>query len=119
MDRAEHDPATPAPIRSVDRALQILEFLTEESLLTSSDIARRLGVHRSTASRLLTTLDARGVVEQVADRGAYRLGLGLRRMAYAVSTRSALARDSQVGSDALAEATQGTYTRARLDGGYC
>ena len=118
MARAEHDPATPAPIQSVDRALQILEFLTEESLLTSSDIARRLGVHRSTASRLLTTLESRGVVEQVADRGAYRLGLGLLRMAYPVSTRFDLARDSQVVCDALAEATQETSNVAILDGGY-
>jgi len=118
MARAEHDPATPAPIQSVDRALQILEFLTEEPLLTSSDIARRLGVHRSTASRLLTTLESRGVVEQVADRGAYRLGLGLLRMAYPVSTRFDLARDSQVVCDALAEATQETSNVAILDGGY-
>src|SRR5690625_2782360 len=118
MARAEHVPETPAPIQSVDRALQILEFLTEESLLTSSDIARRLGVHRSTASRLLTTLESRGVVEQVADRGAYRLGLGLLRMAYPVSTRFDLARDSQVVCDALAEATQETSNVAILDGGY-
>src|SRR5690625_3237459 len=107
-----------APIQSVDRALQILEFLTEEPILSTSEIARRLGVHRSTASRLLATLEARDVVEQVSDRGAYRLGLGLLRMAYPVSTRFDLARDGQVVCDALAEATQETSNVAILDGGY-
>lgn len=107
-----------APIQSVDRALQILELLTESPSLGASDIARRLGVHRSTASRLLTTLEARDVVEQVSDRGAYRLGLGLLRMAYPVSTRFDLARDGQVICAALAEATQETSNVAILDDGY-
>src|SRR5690625_1004363 len=107
-----------APIQSVDRAIQILEFLTEEPLLGTSDIARKLGVHRSTASRLLGTLEARHVVEQVAERGAYRLGLGLLRMAYPVSTRFDLARDGQEICAALAEATQETTNVAILDEGY-
>src|SRR5690625_5452234 len=58
-----------APIQSVDRALQILEYLSEVPELGTSDIARKLGVHRSTVSRLLATLEARDVVEQVTDRG--------------------------------------------------
>ena len=118
MTSSEDRPEVAAPIQSVDRALQILEFLTDEPVLTSSEIARRLGVHRSTASRLLTTLERRGVVEQLADRGAYRLGLGLLRMAYPVSTRFDLARDSQTICDALAEATQETTNVAILDEGY-
>lgn len=107
-----------APIQSVDRALEILELLTEAPSLSTSDIARRLGVHRSTASRLLTTLESRDMVEQVSDRGSYRLGLGLLRMAYPVSTRFDLARDSQVVCDGLAEATQETSNIAILDRGY-
>src|SRR5690625_3795635 len=87
------DVGAAASIQSVDRALQILELLTESPSLGTSDIARKLGVHRSTASRLLATLEARDVVEQVADRGAYRLGLGLLRMAYLVSPRFDFVRD--------------------------
>lgn len=118
MVSSEDGTQAPAPIQSVDRALQILEFLTEEPVLTTAEIARRLRVHRSTASRLLATLEQRDVVEQVADRGAYRLGLGVLRMAYPVSTRFDLARDSQVVCDALAEATQETTNVAILDGGF-
>ena len=115
-----HEPTATGvvPIQSVDRALQILEYLTDESELGTSEIARKLGVHRSTASRLLGTLEARDVVEQVTDRGAYRLGIGLLRMAYPVSTRFDLARDSQAICDALADVTQETTNVAILDDGY-
>jgi len=107
-----------APIQSVDRALQILEYLTEVPEMGTSEIARKLGVHRSTVSRLLATLEARDVVEQVVDRGAYRLGLGLLRMAYPVSTRFDLARDGQAVCDGLADATHETSNVAILDEGY-
>jgi len=112
---AEHTPETVAPIQSVDRAIQILQFLTEVPELSTSEIARRLGVHRSTASRLLATLEYRDVVEQVSERGAYRLGLGVLRMAYPVSTRFDLARDGQAICDALADTTQETTNIAILD----
>lgn len=115
---AEHTPETVAPIQSVDRAIQILQFLTEAPELSTSEIARRLGVHRSTASRILTTLENRDVVEQVTERGAYRLGLGILRMAYPVSTRFDLARDGQAVCDALAETTHETTNIAILDQGH-
>lgn len=111
-------PQSVAPIQSVDRAIQILQFLTDAPELTTSEIARRLGVHRSTASRILATLESRDVVEQVAQRGAYRLGIGILRMAYPVSTRFDLARDGQAICDALAEATQETTNIAILDQGH-
>ena len=107
-----------APIQSVDRAIQILQFLIETPELSTSEIARRLGVHRSTASRILATLEGRDMVEQVAERGAYRLGLGILRMAYPVSTRFDLARDGQAVCDALAETTQETTNIAILDQGH-
>lgn len=118
MDSTRQPRQSVAPIQSVDRAIQILQFLTEDSELSTSDIARRLGVHRSTASRILATLEHRDVVEQVAERGAYRLGLGVLRMAYPVSTRFDLARDGQAVCDALAETTQETTNIAILDQGH-
>lgn len=118
MAAADNGDETVAPIQSVDRALHILEMLTEEPMLGTSEIARRLGVHRSTASRLLATLEGRNVVERLTDRGAYRLGLGILRMAYPVSTRFDLARDSQAVCDALASATQETTNVSILDAGH-
>jgi len=44
-------------------------------------------VHKSTAFRLVSVLENRGLVEQYADRGKYRLGLGLVRLAGATTAR--------------------------------
>ena len=118
MESTQQPQESIAPIQSVDRAIQILQFLTEAPELSTSEIARKLGVHRSTASRLLATLELRDIVEQVAERGAYRLGLGILRMAYPVSTRFDLARDGQAICDALAETTQETTNIAILDQGH-
>lgn len=42
-----------------------------------SDLAVDLGIHKTTAFRLLATLEARGFVEQRYERGKYRLGPAL------------------------------------------
>ena len=42
-----------------------------------SEVAAEIGVHKSTAFRLLGALEARGLVEQDQDRGKYRLGFGI------------------------------------------
>jgi len=63
-------------VRSVDRAAALLLALGEargEAGVT--ELARRLGLHKSTASRLLGTLQKRGLVEQDEETGKYRLGL--------------------------------------------
>jgi DNA-binding IclR family transcriptional regulator len=56
-------------MRSADRALAILAaFSNERPELRVSELARELGMHKSTASRLLATLEARGLVRRVGDR---------------------------------------------------
>ncbi len=64
-------------LRSVGTALDVLECFAIDSTLGVSDIARRVGVAKSTAHRVLTTLAARGFIEQDEDTGLYRLGLHL------------------------------------------
>ena len=68
--------AVAAPVQSVDRALTILELLARDGEAGVTEIAQGLGVHKSTAFRLLVTLEAHRLVEQVNDRGRYRLGVG-------------------------------------------
>src|SRR2546423_6686529 len=65
------------PVGSVTRALALLDELAgSDSPLGVSELARRIGVNASTASRLLGTLEHSGFVERSA-RGPYRLGLKL------------------------------------------
>lgn len=68
-------------VQSVDRALTILEVLAgQREDVSLSDLASRLGVHKSTVFRLLGTLEAHDLVKQQSERGRYRLGLGLVRL---------------------------------------
>jgi DNA-binding IclR family transcriptional regulator len=74
-------------VQSVDRALTILELLARDGEAGVTEIAAGLGVHKSTAFRLLVTLEAHRLVEQVNDRGRYRLGVGNLRLAGATTAR--------------------------------
>jgi len=69
-------------VRSVDRAAALLLALGEsQGEAGVTELARRLGLHKSTASRLLATLERRGLVEQDDESGKYRLGLVVIRLA--------------------------------------
>jgi IclR family transcriptional regulator, acetate operon repressor len=69
-------------IQSVERAIAVLKLFGEsEPDLGVSELARRLRLHKSTVSRLLSTLEAGGFVQQDARNGRYRLGLQLATLA--------------------------------------
>jgi DNA-binding IclR family transcriptional regulator len=77
----------PRPVASVARALSLLEELRDSDQgLGVNELARRIGVNASTASRLLATLESGGVVQR-AGHGPYRLGLGLVTLADRVLSR--------------------------------
>jgi DNA-binding IclR family transcriptional regulator len=76
-----------AGVQSVDRALTILTVLARLGQAGVSEIAAELGVHKSTAFRLMATLESHEIVEQTEVRGKYRLGMGLVRLAGASSAR--------------------------------
>ena len=48
------------------------------------EIAAELGVHKSTVSRLISVLEGRGFVEQISERGKYRLGFAITRASTSV-----------------------------------
>ncbi len=68
-------------VQSVHRAISILQVLAIHGAASVTEIATELGVHKSTVFRLLATLEARGLVEQNSERGRYRLGYGVVRLA--------------------------------------
>jgi DNA-binding IclR family transcriptional regulator len=74
-------------VQSVDRALSVLSILARLGEAGVTEIAGELGVHKSTAFRLVTTLEAHDLVQQTEDRGKYRLGMGLVRLAGASTAR--------------------------------
>lgn len=64
-------------VASVARALQIIELLIDRPghELSVTEIARHLGVAKSTAHQLVSTLVSRGFVDQDGGTARYRLGL--------------------------------------------
>ena len=68
-------------MQSVDRAVSILQCLARHGSAGVTVIAQEVGVHKSTVFRLLSTLEARGLVEQDVDRGRYHLGHALVQLA--------------------------------------
>lgn len=90
-------------VQSVDRAISILEILSRRGEAGVTDIAAELDVHKSTAFRLLGALESHGLVEQTEDRGKYRLGFGIVRLAGSISTRMDLTQRSRPICQRLAE----------------
>jgi DNA-binding IclR family transcriptional regulator len=101
--------------QAVERAVAILELFDERrTLLAIGEVARELGVHRSTASRLMATLEA-GRLLEVDENGGYRLGLGLVTLAGHVLNRFPVrARGGQVLRE-LRDATGETAWLGVLD----
>lgn len=104
-------------VRSVDRAAALLLALGDshgEAGVT--ELARRLGLHKSTASRLLATLGKRGLVEQDEETGKYRLGLVVIRLAERAERTLNLGSIAMPELDRLARATRETTGLGVLDG---
>jgi DNA-binding IclR family transcriptional regulator len=89
-------------LQSVDRALNVLELLARSGEGGVSELAAELDVHKSTAFRLLGALESHGLVEQTEDRGKYRLGFGLVRLAGAVTSRLDVTKQARPIAERLA-----------------
>ncbi|MFD0578440.1 IclR family transcriptional regulator [Dactylosporangium darangshiense] len=93
---------TDSGVQSVDRAITVLEILARTGEARVTDVAAELSVHKSTAFRLLSALEDRGLVEQDQARGRYRLGFGIVRLAGAVTARMDLTRTARPVCERLA-----------------
>lgn len=105
-----------ALVQSVDRAIAVLELLADRGETGITDIAAELGVHKSTASRLVSVLEARGLVEQLGQRGKYVIGFGVVRLAGAAIGRLDLATLGLPICQGLADSLGETINIAVLDG---
>jgi DNA-binding IclR family transcriptional regulator len=104
------DGARGRPVASVARALALLDELgAAPDGLGVNELARRIGVNASTASRLLATLEAGRMVER-APGGPYRLGLRLVALADGVLARLDVRELARPRLRALVDATGETAT---------
>lgn len=103
-------------VQSVDRALTILSLLAERGEMGVTEISQGLGVHKSTAFRLVATLERHDIVSQTEDRGKYRLGVGVLRLAGATRVRLDLVNESRPVTTALAARVGETVNIVVLSG---
>ena len=103
-------------LQSVNRALRALELIAEERELGVTELGRRLGVHKATASRLVATLAERGLVERDPLTEKYRLGFGLIRLAGAAMASLDLVRTGRPILEELADKTRETVNLGVLSG---
>lgn len=68
--------AQPSSVQALDRALHILEIMSEADGLTLTEIANQADMAPSTAHRLLMTLQGRGFVQVDDEMGRWVVGVG-------------------------------------------
>jgi len=103
-------------VQSVDRAIAILYLLAQRGEAGVTEVAAELGVHKSTAFRLITALDTGGLIEQDGERGKYRLGRGILRLAAATAGGLELPTESRQVCRQLAAELGEAVNLAILDG---
>jgi DNA-binding IclR family transcriptional regulator len=101
----------------VDRAIAILYLLAGRGGAGVTAIAAELGVHKSTAFRLIAALEGGGLIEQEGERGKYHLGRGILRLAAASAARLELPTESRQVCRRLAAELGEAINVAILDSG--
>ncbi len=112
--------AAPADARrglsSVTSAMRLLKMFSEgEVEIGVTTLARRLGVAKSTAYRLASTLVAEGMLEQNHETEKYRLGIALFGLGALVRQRMNVSNEARPYLFDLREATNETVHLAILD----
>jgi DNA-binding IclR family transcriptional regulator len=101
----------------VATAARLLKAFSEEEIeIGISDLAKRLGVAKSTVHRLAVTLVSEGMLEQNPDSGKYRLGIALFRLGALVRHRMDVSIEARHLLRELREKANETVHLAVFDG---
>ena len=104
-------------IQSVRRAASLLRaFGNGTAELGVSELGRQLNLHKSTVSRLLSTLESEGLLERAPGTEKYRLGPEIARLAGHVEQIGDVREVARPFLVELAELTRETANLAILDG---
>lgn len=75
-------------VRAVERALDILSVFTEHASLGMTEIAEKVGLHKSTVHRLLASLEGKGYLVRDAATEKYSLGFRVWELSAQLAGRS-------------------------------
>ena len=95
----------------IQHAIEVLQcFDAQASLLGVTEIAERVGVHKSTVSRILATLGGARFVERDEATGRYRIGSGIVTLAAPLMANLSFVEVARPHLDALARQSRETVT---------
>jgi len=104
------------PIESVENAARVLLMLRKTRLLRVGEVADELGVARSSAHRMLATLQAQGLLKQDAATRGYHAGFRLVELGLAVIGATDLRAEARPVLESLAKTTRETVHLIVLEG---
>jgi IclR family KDG regulon transcriptional repressor len=105
-------------VQSVERAIAILKSFSQEKPERGvNELSRELGLHKSTVSRLMITLERGGLLSRNPETERYRLGVDLIGMAAQVVSYMDVRQVARPFLRRLAEICQETVNLAVLDAG--
>jgi len=96
-------PKSDYAIQTVSNALRMLEVFQSETEIGVSDLARRLGLHKNNAFRLLATLELAGYIQQSSETELYRLGPACLELGRAYAHNHTLMREARSILEGLAD----------------
>ena len=108
-------------MNSIEKALDILMvFVPYNQEMGTTEISRKLGLHKATVSRILLTLSQKGLLQQNPQNKKYTLGGGALKLGQAVrhSLRTSLIPQAKPYIDQLRETLMETVTLEAFYGGY-
>jgi IclR family KDG regulon transcriptional repressor len=109
--------ASKSYINSIIRAIDLLELYSHsDTELGISEMARRLGLYKSMVSRIVSTLESKGILEKNVQTGKYKLGLKLYKLGLLARDESELVSISMPHLKALTDQTGETSNLVVMDG---
>lgn len=102
MPKSSSKPKSEYAIQTVTNALRMLEAFETEPELGVSELARRLGLHKNNAFRLLATLELAGYIQQDPATELYRLGPRCLELGHAFARSHTLMQQARPVLEALA-----------------
>jgi DNA-binding IclR family transcriptional regulator len=104
-------------VKALRHGLEILRMISDDHpVISVSEMARKIGVHRSSASRLAATLHTMGFLTRAGEAGQYRLGPELIRLGRLAARDIDLAEQALGPLRRLVEQTGETGHIGMLDG---
>src|SRR5205814_5923720 len=116
MQQKVNSPRSRTRLSSVANSLRLIKAFSEDEYeIGISDLAKRLGLAKSTVHRLASTLLEQGILEQNSGDGKYHLGLALFELGAMVRRKMDFTMEARPFLRALMEKTGETVHLAILD----